>query len=473
MANVGVPRTRNWLRRRWIIVGLAILLVIIAGWFIANSNKSSAAAKNDGTVAVTRGSLIATVTGSGPIAAEQVLSLTFQDAGTVTQVLVKAGDTVTAGQPLACLDDRLLQIQVANAQAGLASAQARLVQARQGNARPEDIAAAQAALKSAQAGYDAAVKSAGTTGSQLEAAKAAMLKAQTALQQAQSVYDTVAWRPDVGMMQQSINLQNATVDYNQAKANYDTLLATAKTDADSRTQTAASQLEQAKTNLSKLTAPATGTDLTIQQAAVAQAEQSLKQAQLNLEAATLNAPFAGVVTVVNVIPGSPVAASTNVVTLMDRSRLHVDLRLNENDVTRVQLNQPVTVTIDSLAGWSAAGQVNYIAPASEVVNGVVTYAVRVTFSEDDPRVKVGMTTNLNIVTARKDNALLVPNSALLPKDAGRVVQMPTTDGKDPREVDVQIGLSDGVMTEIVGGLKEGDRIIAAPQPKRKGGLFGG
>ena len=105
---------------------------------------------------------------------------------------------------------------------------------------------------------------------------------------------------------------------------------------------------------------------------------------------------------------------------------------------------------------------SFIAPAADNSNGVVTYAVRVSFPDNDPKVKVGMTADLNIVTARKDDVLLVPNTALLPKGTGRVVQVPATDAQgrrdDPREVEVQIGLSDGTMTEILSGLSEGQEI---------------
>ncbi len=470
MMNTLPLRPRSFLRRRWAL-GCLVLIVVAIGavLVIGNLNKSATALTPPGTVVVTRGDLVASITGSGTIAAEQSLNLSFPNGGTVTQVLVKPGESVKPGQTLAQLDDRNLQIQLANAQAGLASAQARLIQAQQGNARPEEIAAAQAAVKSAQAAYDAALKSAGTSASQLVAGKAALKKAEVALAQAQAVFDTVAWRPDIGMLPQSQTLQNATIDYNQAKANYEALVATAETDADSKVQSAMAQLEQAKTNLAKLTAPATETDLAIQKASVAQAEQTLKQAQLSLDAAILRAPFGGIMTTVSIIPGGQVGAGTTVATLIDRSTLHVDLRVNENDVVRVQTGHPVSLTIDSLSDWRTQGAVTYVAPASEVVNGVVTYAVRVSFPDTDSRVKVGMTTNLNIITARKEKVLLVPNSALLPKDAGRVVQLPGADGKPPREVDVQIGLSDGVQTEIMSGLNEGDRILGAPQPKRMGG----
>ena len=71
--------------------------------------------------------------------------------------------------------------------------------------------------------------------------------------------------------------------------------------------------------------------------------------------------------------------------------MHVDLKLSENDVAKVQLGQPVTLTIDALKDWKASGSVSYIAPSAENSNDVVTYRVRVDFPDDDARVKVGMT----------------------------------------------------------------------------------
>jgi HlyD family secretion protein len=206
---------------------------------------------------------------------------------------------------------------------------------------------------------------------------------------------------------------------------------------------------------------------------VAQAEQALKQAQLALEQATLKAPFAGVITAINIVPGSGASTGTAAISLIDRSTLHVDMALSENDVARVQIGQPVTITIDALDDWVAQGTVSYIAPAATISNGVVTYPVRVSFPDSDTRVKVGMTANISIVTATKADVLLAPNTALLPNGAGHAVQVPAADG-GAREVEVKTGLSDGTHTEIVNGLKEGDQVITNPSIVRPsgGGLFG-
>jgi RND family efflux transporter MFP subunit len=164
--------------------------------------------------------------------------------------------------------------------------------------------------------------------------------------------------------------------------------------------------------------------------------------------------------------------------MLDRSTLHVDLTLSENDVAKVALGQKVALTIDALKSWKAAGTVSYIAPAATTTNGVVTYAVRVSFPGTDDRVKVGMTANLIITTDEHANVLIVPASALLPKGAGYSVKVASADGKTTKEVDVVVGLSDGTNTEISSGLKAGDKVVTTPSiptntPQNRGPFGGG
>jgi multidrug efflux pump subunit AcrA (membrane-fusion protein) len=91
----------------------------------------------------------------------------------------------------------------------------------------------------------------------------------------------------------------------------------------------------------------------------------------------------------------------------------------------------------------------------------VSYAARIDFVDSDARVLIGMTAIVELVTAEKKDALLIPNSAILPKGSGRVVQVP--DGANAtKEVDITIGMSDGVQTEVLTGLTEGQEIISTP-----------
>jgi HlyD family secretion protein len=302
-------------------------------------------------------------------------------------------------------------------------------------------------------------------------AEAALHSAEAAVQQAQVTYDNArAAEPN--------NIQQAEAKLADAQAQLAALQNPSKNDIAQKQASvdqARAALAQAQANLAKLTAPGTESDVAIQQSSVSQAEQSLKQAQLKLEQASLNAPFDGVVSAVNIVPGSSASATTAAVSLIDRSTLHVDLKLSENDVAKVALGQKVALTIDALKDWKAEGAVSYIAPSADSSNGVVTYRVRVDFPDSDARVKVGMTANLSITTAKKDGVLLVPNSALLPKGAGHAVQVLGADGTTTREVEVQTGLTDGSNTEITSGLKEGDQVVTTPSTKTttSGGLFGG
>ena len=585
------PRRRGLFASRWLIPGIGAILILVVVGLLTSGALRKSNGPGPATVGVTRGPITATVNGIGTVAAAQTVDLALPGTGPVTDVLVKQGDLVTAGQPLVRLDDRALKSQVVNAQAGLDAAQARLGQSQQGNAKSDDVAAATAQLASAQASYaklaagpsaadvasaQSAVQNAlahlkdvtaGPTASDVSAANSAIQTAQSQLAQAQqTLADTRAKpRPDdvqnaelaleqaknslwsqqvsrdaacgaagsqsgtcksanaaVGAQETAVTA--ATVKLAQAKepatpealaaatqsvqsakaglASAQAKLAQVRSGASAADRQAAqtqvdqarasldklqssvtandvavakASIDQAQANLNKLTAPSTVSDLTIQQATVVQAQEALKQAQINLDNATLKAPFAGIVSQVNVVPGSGATSGTAAIRIVDRSTMHLDLKLSENDVVKVAVSQPVTLTDDSLVSWSAKGTVSYVAPAAETVNGVVTYAVRVTFADDDPRLRVGMTSNVSIITAHKDDVLLVPNATLLPKGTGHVVEQLGADGK-PHDVDVQVGLTDGTNFEIVGGLQLGDQIVAFPAPiipRPSGGLFGG
>jgi HlyD family secretion protein len=552
MATTTVPQQRTAKRRGWIAAGVIVIIVAIVAALYFTQSSSASTSTGPATFTVTTGSITASVSGTGAIAAEQTLDLAFASSGTVTEVLVTEGDLVTAGQPLARFDTRDLELQVASAQAALESAHLTLVQTRDGNVQPADISAQQAAvasaeaqLRSAQATLEAlrnptpdTISRAETAVRQAElalesqrssasatktTAEQDLLKAVDALTQAQSQYATAKgnWefvsetgqdptdpestdaegkkvknklsdtqrqqyydtfvQAEAALRSAEASVQQAQIDYDATRAAEPNSIQQAEaTLADAQAQLAAlrnpsanaikqarasvdqarANVAQARANLDKLTAPGTASDVAIQQVAVTQAEQSLAQAQLKLGQATLTAPFGGVVTGVTIVPGS--VASEPVMSLVDRDPLHVDLKLSENDVARVAVGMPVTLTIDALRSKQLTGTVTYIATAAETSSGVVTYEVRVSVDDPGEQVKIGMTASLNIVYATKDDALLVPNSALLPNGAGYAVQVLGADGA-VAEVPVVVGLSDGTNTEIVSGLSAGQAVIATPE----------
>src|SRR5262245_1305530 len=107
MASTTLPRAQNTLRGRWLAGGGALVVIMIIAAVLLNSMGTRATTTpSTSTTTVTRGTIIASVSGSGTVAAAQTLDLAFQSAGTVTQVLVKEGERVAAGQALATIDSR-------------------------------------------------------------------------------------------------------------------------------------------------------------------------------------------------------------------------------------------------------------------------------------------------------------------------------------------------------------------------------
>jgi multidrug efflux pump subunit AcrA (membrane-fusion protein) len=170
-----VPRPQNQsdmklpplLRQRWLLIPL--ILVIIAGivfwWLPARAAPAPASA----TATVSQGTLTTTVSGSGAVAAARQVDLPFQQDGQVTSVAVKVGDQVQAGQTLAQIDTGDLQLQLQQVQANLQTAQAKLAQAKGGDATAQDLAQAQAGVDSAKAQLQKARTNGQTTLVQLAA----------------------------------------------------------------------------------------------------------------------------------------------------------------------------------------------------------------------------------------------------------------------------------------------------------------
>jgi HlyD family secretion protein len=507
--SVSLPLARPRSARRkplvWALVAVALLAVAGTALYLSSSTANTVTTTNN-TYAVTRGSVVASVAGSGSVAANQTLDLSFSTAGTVVETSVALGDEVSAGQVLARLDDAMLQLLVVNAQANLDSAQAQLdalqagptaaeltsaqwavvnaeVQVQQLTEGPTaaDVTAARSALLSAQ--DNLAMLQAGSDPVAIANAQAALEQAKNSLYSQQMSRDATCAKPGVPCDQANVMVGNGEISVRQAQAALDRLLAGptqtelqvaqyAVQQANARlaalftaptaeqTEAAQLQLQNAQARLDELTAGAAAADLAKAQASVAAAQLSLTQAQAALEAATLRAPFDGIVTALNLSNGAAIGSGATALTLLDRSGLHVDLKLSENSAVKVQAGQPVTLTFVSLNGKTVTGTVSYVSPVAETTNGVVTYAVRVNLAGSDAEIRIGMTANLVIVTAQKDNVLLVPNTALLPQGDGQVVVRIGGAGPAGGQVQtpVETGLTDGTYTEIMSGLNEGDVI---------------
>ena len=366
-------------------------------------------------------------------------ALGLPSTGTVITVPVSLGAQVRAGDLLAQLDSRQLELQLAQTAANVAVAQAKLDQFNEGPAA-QDVVAAQQNVASAQAAYDKV--RAGPAASDQAAAQAALTAAQknyasvragpnaeqlrnlaaqrdnarAARDQAQAAYDRIKDAPDAGARPESLQLQQATNNFNAADAAYgdaqghptDAELAAASAQVqaaraalDRLTPDAAEEqaklaaLENAKAALAKLQ-PTVG-DRAVLEAGVKAAQAARDLAAEQISAARLVAPFAGTVVSLDIAAGEYATPGTPILRLADTSAWQIETKdLTELNIAQVQEGMPATITFDAIPGLELSGRVSQIKPYGDTRQGDIVYTVTITPDQQDERLRWNMTAKVSI-----------------------------------------------------------------------------
>jgi HlyD family secretion protein len=344
---------------------------------------------------------------------------------------------------------------------------------------PADVQAARAAVEQAQ---NSLAKLLSPDPFDVQAAQESVQAARVSLDLllAPSPADVAAARQPVVAAQASLDKLLAPAELDvataqqavaQAQAGVDKLLQGNTYDV----QAAQFALAQQQASLDLKRAGPSAQDVLVATAAVEQADAQLKQAEANLAAATLTAPFGGYVAATGVNPGEQVAAGTAAVTLVDARPARVDVLVNETDVPRVKPGQQVSLTFESLPELQLAGRVAVVVRVPTVQQSVVSYQVQIELdaapTED---ILPGMTASAEIVTATRSNALVAPNLGIRTLGGVKTVDVLEADGTSaPRTV--ATGLSGERGTEVLSGLRPGDLVVipssaAAPAAPGPGGL---
>ncbi len=409
--------------KRIIVIVVVVAILAVAGFFGYQQFAASSAPTPTPTVEVKasgKSSVSGVVSAEGFVVPIHKTDLAFQAGGPVVEVLVAEGDRVDAKQVLARLDSVDQQMAVAQAEASVkqaqagvesakaavASAQAQLAQAKAGPT-PETIAQAEAAVQTAQARLSQLV--AGARREDVDAASTSLLKSAAALRLAQAEYDKIAWAGDVGKQPQALALEQATMDYQAAKAQYDKLkngptaqeIAVARAgvvEAKAALATAQVGPRQEVIAVAEAGVKEAEVGVTQAEAALAIAQAALTTAQTALSHFELAAPIAGTVGQVNLDMGQFVSPGAPVISLEDTSKWTVETDdLSEVDIVQVALGQPVKVTVDALPDKEFKGVVSAITPRSETKRGDVTYTVTVDLTDAaEAPLRWGMTAFVDI-----------------------------------------------------------------------------
>jgi HlyD family secretion protein len=229
-------------------------------------------------------------------------------------------------------------------------------------------------------------------------------------------------------------------------------------------------LAEFRVRLVEANLPVLAADVTEAKAGLASAEAAVERGETSLREATILSPITGVVLTRDKEVGDGVSSiltaggnATQIMTLGDLSSMHVEARVDEVDLGRIEVGMPAIVTVDAHRSEHLPGEVRRIAPAGSIDdNGIVTFEVEVSVVDSGRILKPDMTAEAKLVIARRDGVPSLPQAALLPEPNGRFSAERVTgegDGARAERVEVELGLSDGLMTEILSGLSVGDRVL--------------
>ena len=205
---------------------------------------------------------------------------------------------------------------------------------------------------------------------------------------------------------------------------------------------------------------------------------ALDKARADLEHCAIKSPVDGVVISRNVDVGQTVAASLQAPIIFaianDLTKMQIDTNVAESDVGVVAIDQDVDFTVDAFPSRTFLGKVVQVRNAPITVQNVVTYDTVIGVSNPQLKLKPGMTANVAIKIAHRDNVLQIKNAALRyrPPDTTPAESRSTSpvsgrrtlyllNGNQLKPVQIKTGIGDGIVTEVLEGLKEGDRVITA------------
>lgn len=475
--------------KRTKIIAAVVALVLIGGVAIAALLTSGGAGPEVETATVTETELAVTVTSSGKVEAGLSADIFPPAAGTLEEVFVSDGATVTAGTKIARLDTEPLELQVAQARAALSAAEAQLANIGAQATGPADLAAARAQVAAARQQYEAArvaLAAVGTSGpsqAQRAAAQAQLVAAERAYNNALAAYNAaVATSPnpsvDATVAAAAANRDAAYAGLLSAEVAVDQLNSTDLTSARAQAQAGVDQAfagwKGAEAQLAKLQNADTGAQREAAQAAVQQAAAALALAQSTLEKATLVAPIDG--TVVFNDPGAALAAAGGggagaastkpaegaVVspqaapfTVVNLDALKFSAEVDEADVERVKVDQKVLVSLDAFPGKEFASVVRRVNPTAQpTATGGTVFIVEIELKDTGEDILIGMKGDADIEVSSVGSALTIPVEALFSEGGTDFVYQVVDNVLAKTEITV--GATTDTEVEVVDGLSEGD-----------------
>ena len=382
-------------QRTWLKIAIVILVIVI---IVAYLSRNIILGKPVEAYAATVGDLTQTVVASGRVMTPQRISIAAETTGRVNAIPVLEGQTVKRGQLLIQLNNLDERASMAQATATVSQAEAKLRQLH-------EVA--------------------------LPAASQNLKQAQTNAEQARKQYERTRELQARGFFSQA--------QLDEAKRNYDVI----------NSQVSAARL-QVKSN------QPTGSDLAVAAAAVAQANASLRLAQVKLNEDAILAPADGTLISRSVEPGDIVQAGKELMVLAANGETQILVQLDEKNLAKLALGQKVLGSADAYADQSFDAVVSYINPGVDATRGSVE--VKLLVANPPAYLRQDMTVSVDIETARRSGALTIPTGAIHDASSNAPWVLVVRNKHTVRQI-VKLGLRGDNSVEVLTGIKAGEAVI--------------
>ncbi len=455
-------------RKRWFVFVLAFAM-LLAGALVGCGGKANneqaeatvtpiptAVVPEKPTYKVARGTVTDEVQFTGRIAAVTEQELFFRVDGMVAKVNVQQGDKVKKGDVLAELEDSDLLNQIAQAKVDLEQAQLQLKNAEETTADAKaqaeiNLAIAQLRLAQAQAQDPAPA---------LKIAEVNREKAQIAVQLAQNAYDRRAGMDPAGVggSGQAQQLQQATLDYQIAQAQYDQALQAQKAH-DLDIQILQQDVKSAQLALAK----SSGTVDPVLSQQVAKAQLVLDRLNGQLADAQIVAPFDGDVTMVGIYAGRSTTAYRPAIDVAAPGALEISAELTSDTMQKLSIGQPADIVIVNYPTKEFHGSIRRLpypyGSGGSNTSGTADEdrSTRVSIDDADVTLEKGALVRVTVILQKKDNVLWLPPAAIRTFQGNDFVLV--QEGAGQRRIPVKLGIKNADRVEIVDGLKEGQVVV--------------
>ena len=248
-------------------------------------------------------------------------------------------------------------------------------------------------------------------------------------------------------------------DISTARTNINTAVGNLSA-ANEKLRSSLSALNLTKDELALTKAGSTPEAISSQEAAVEKAAADVAANVSALEKTILKSPVSGTVSRIDADAGEIVQSSVAIVEVISNAAFKIEADVPEADIAKIKIGDEARVTLDAYgSGAIFDAKVVSIEPAERMIDGVATYRTTFQFNKDDERIRSGMTANIGIITAQKNNALAIPARTIYTKNGKKYVNVYLDKNKnEERQIEVGIRGSDGDV-EIISGILEGEKIL--------------